>query len=127
MKYTTDFIVGNTAMKIVEKGNHIKVIDVEEQREKRSLLGRILLVTVLSILLVSGCYSVITKSSQSVLLSRQISALNVEIEQLQKEKSDLENSQIDAIDYDKIMEEAVTKYGMSFPENDQIYTYKSVR
>ena len=34
MKHTTDFIVGNTAIQIVEKGNHIKVIDVEEHREK---------------------------------------------------------------------------------------------
>lgn len=127
MKHTTNFIVGNTAIQIVEKGKHIKVIDVEEHREKKSLFQKVLLVTVLSVLLFSCCYSIISKSSQSILLSRQIATLNTEIEQLEKEKSDLQNRQIDAIDYDMVMQEAVNKLGMAFPENDQVYTYRAVK
>ena len=61
------------------------------------------------------------------MLSHEIVALNTEIERLQKETDDMLNYQIETIDYDALLEDAVKNYGMVFPENDQIYTYIPIK
>ena len=53
MKYTTDYVIGNTAIQIVETGRRIKVIDVERRREKKVRIRNVLLMTVLTVLLIS--------------------------------------------------------------------------
>ncbi len=118
-------MVGNTAVQIISTGSKIKVINVEEHRRRKTALRDILLVLILGTFLVGICYSIIEQSNQSVLLSREIVSLNTDIEQLEKEKGDLQNQQEETIDYDQLFEDAKTRFGMTFPSNNQVYTYDS--
>lgn len=123
MRYTTDYMVGNTAVQISMTGKKVKVIDVEAHQRRREIIRNVVLVAVLSALLFSTCYSIVKTSSKSVLISHQITSLNTEIEQLEKEKADMHNQQIEAIDYDVVLKEAREHFGMVFPKNEQIYSY----
>ena len=37
MKVTMDYVVGNTAIQIVNTGKKVKIVDVEKQKKKRNL------------------------------------------------------------------------------------------
>lgn len=124
MKQITEMFVGNTAMQIVEKGNHIRVINIEQHKQRRFVIRNTLLVMVLSIMLVGISYSIIKNTNENVMLGREIAALNTEISQLEKENSDFRNNQYVTVDYDKLMKEAKGKYGMDFPKKKQVLSYQ---
>ena len=37
MKVTMDYVVGNTAIQIVNTGKKVKIVDVEKQKKKRNV------------------------------------------------------------------------------------------
>ena len=38
MKVTMDYVVGNTAIQIVNTGKKVKIVDVEKQKKKRKFI-----------------------------------------------------------------------------------------
>ena len=123
MKTTLEYMVGSTAIQIVNTGKRIKVIDVRKEQRKRSVI-KILSTGVLFALLTFGsCFYIIGMHNSEELLSRDVYALKSEIEELQNENLLLQKKNDNQqIDYQDIYVKA-KKMGMRFPTADQLYEY----
>lgn len=123
MKATMDYMVGNTAIQIVNTGKKIKIIDVEKEKVKRRFWKKLLLVLAVGIMMFSSCFYVVKLQNTETLLDRQIYDLKGQIEDLQHENTVLEKENEDQeIDYKTIYKKAL-EMGMKFPSNNQIYEY----
>lgn len=123
MKITTDYVVGNTAIQIVNTGRKVKVIDVEKERKKR-YFARIIFVTLLCCMFFLGiCFYIVNRQSTSVMLEQQNYSLKREIESLEQENAvlarEVENVNVD---YKELYKKA-KELGMKFPSSDQVYEY----
>lgn len=125
MKTYTECIIGNTAVKIAMTNRKIKVINVERQYKIRHFLINTIVIIMLSIFLVGCCTFIIQRSSQNVLLEKEIASLNTQIGQLEKEVDDLSGLQEDIPQYGPLYKEALEELGMVFPIKSQIYYYES--
>ncbi len=123
MKTTMDYMIGNTAIQIINTGNKIKVIDVEKRKIRKKFWGRFILVSLLSAILAVTCFYVVQLENRKVLLDKQIYSLQAQIEDLEKENLVLEKQNSETpIDYQDIFTRA-RELGMQFPTNQQIETY----
>ena len=124
MKITTDYMIGNTAIQIVNTGKKIKVIDVEKQKVKKRFIKKLLAAVISSALAFGGCFYVLALQNTEVILNQKVYALRGQIEQLEKENSRIqkENEENAMTDYDEILKKA-HEMGMVFPTNGQIYAY----
>lgn len=123
MKTTLDYMVGNTAIQIVNTGKRIKVIDVEKEKTRKRFWKRFLIVSFMAALLTVTCFHVVQMENQKVLLDRQIYRLRTQVNVLEKENVILrrQNEEV-AIDYNEIFKRA-KGLGMRFPTNQQLETY----
>jgi len=123
MKTTMDYMIGNTAIQIINTGNKIKVIDVEKRKIRKKFWGRLVLVSFLFAILAVTCFYVVQLQNRKVLLDKQVYALQAQIEEIEKENLVLEKQNSETpIDYQDIFTRA-QELGMRFPTNQQIQTY----
>lgn len=123
MKTTMDYMVGNTAIQIINTGKKIKIVDVEKEKVRKKFLARLILVTLIAAMLMVTCFYVVQLQNRRALLDREIYTLQTQVEDLQKENLVLEKQNAEvAIDYEGIYNKAL-ELGMRFPTNQQIQTY----
>lgn len=123
MKTTLDYMVGNTAIQIVNTGKRIKIIDVEKEKIRKRFWKRFLVVFFMAALLTIACFHVVKMENHKVLLDRQVYRLQSQVNVLEKENVILrrQNEEV-AIDYNEIFKRA-RRLGMHFPTNQQLETY----
>ncbi len=123
MKVTTDYMVGNTAIQIINTGRKVKVVDVRREKIRKRFMSRLVMVLIMTSLLVTSCFYVVRLHNQKVLLDKQIYSLQSEVEDLEKENVVMvKQSEEEAIDYDDLYEKALD-LGMCFPTDGQLETY----
>lgn len=125
MKHTTDYMVGNTAFKIVNKGKKIIVVDVEKEKERKRFWRKCLFTLTAGILLFFICLNFVRLENNRVMLNDQVCAMYGEISDIEGEISSMEKMEEQkAVDFTYILKRAKAM-GMVFPRKDQIYYYKA--
>ena len=118
-----DYMVGNTAVQIINTGKRIKIINVEKEKRKRRMIRSALIGLTTAAITVGSCFYVVTMQNTETMLDRQVYSLQGEIDELQKENSRLQKENENReLDYDEIMERA-RELGMRFPTKAQVFTY----
>jgi len=123
MKTTLDYMIGNTAVQIINTGKKIRVVDIRKEQNKKRFARVVCIGGLLASLTFGSCFYLISMHHSEELLSREVYTLQSEIEELHSEnlllKKKNENQQID---YKEIFHKA-KKLGMRFPTSDQVYEY----
>ena len=127
MKITTDYMVGSTAIQIINTGRKIKVIDVEKEKKKRYFL-KILFVTLFSsIFFLFSCFYIVKLHNTSTMLDKQNYILQGEIKHLEEENAVLiKETENITVDYRELYKKA-KELGMKFPTEGQVYHYEAER
>ena len=126
MKAISEYTIGNTAVRIVDNGRKIRVINVEQQKKRKSFRMTALAIFAAAVLSLSSCLWMVSYQSTSTMLDRQVFRLKNEVEMMERENKVLEKKLEDeSISYDRIYKKAL-EMGMDFPKNKHVmyYTYK---
>jgi cell division protein FtsL len=124
MKSTTDYIVGNTAIRIVNKGSRIQIIDVQKKEKKRKFRMKCLASLTTGLIVLASCLYVVNLQNTKVLLDRQVYSLQTEIDEMEKENKLLvRETEETAVNYEDILAKAKA-LGMKFPQKEQICYYR---
>lgn len=125
MKNTTDYMVGNTAFQIVNKGKKIIVVDVEKEKARKKFLRKCLCTLVIGLLVFIIGMSFVYLENSRVLLDRQIYTVQGEIAEIEGEIQLLEKEEEqNVVDFSDILKRA-KKMGMRFPRLGQVCYYKA--
>lgn len=123
MKTTMDYMVGNTAIQIINKGNKIKVVDVKKEKVRRRIVKHLLSTLIITAMLVVMCFYVVRMENQKVLLDKAVFTLQSQIDKMEKNNIMLQKEeQEEPINYNVIYKKALA-LGMKFPTNEQMGTY----
>ena len=123
MKVTMDYVVGNTAIQIVNTGKKVKIVDVEKQKKKRKFIKQWIIASAASLVLILSCFQIVRMENQEVLLNKQVYQLASQIDVLEKENLALKKQEADVtISYDDLFARAKS-LGMKIPTNCQVQTY----
>ena len=124
MKAVSDFIIGSTAVRIVDTGRRIRVIDVEKQAEKKQFKKTVVATVLAAALTFGTSLTVVNYQSSQTLLDKQVYSLKTEIETLERENKALEKkTEEEKLSYKTIYKKALAM-GMDFPKNRQVKEYK---
>lgn len=124
MKSTTEYMIGNTAVQIVNKGKRICVVDVEKRKQKDRMVKRGLVTVIMAAMLTVACFYVVRLNNQQVILGDSVQRLQDQVTVLKEKTEEMKREASDAaLDYDTIFSKA-KKLGMKFPKQDQVYDYK---
>lgn len=124
MKSTTEYMIGNTAVQIVNKGKRICVVDVEKRKQKGRMVKRGLVTVIMAAMLTVACFYVVRLNNQQVILGDSVQRLQDQVTVLKEKTEEMKREASDAtLDYDTIFSKA-KKLGMKFPKQDQVYDYK---
>ena len=124
MKSTTEYMIGNTAVQIVNKGKRICVVDVKKRKQKGRMVKRGLVTVIMAAMLTVACFYVVRLNNQQVILGDSVQRLQDQVTVLKEETEEMKREASDAaLDYDTIFSKA-KKLGMKFPKQDQVYDYK---
>lgn len=124
MKSTTEYMIGNTAVQIVNKGKRICVVDVEKRKQKGRIVKRGLVTVIMAAMLTVACFYVVRLNNQQVILGDSVQRLQDQVTVLKEKTEEMKREASDAaLDYDTIFSKA-KKLGMKFPKQDQVYDYK---
>lgn len=124
MKSTTEYMIGNTAVQIVNKGKRICVVDVEKRKLKGRIVKRGLVTVIMAAMLTVACFYVVRLNNQQVILGDSVQRLQDQVTVLKEKTEEMKREASDAaLDYDTIFFKA-KKLGMKFPKQDQVYDYK---
>lgn len=124
MKSTTEYMIGNTAVQIVNKGKRICVVDVEKRKQKGRMVKRGLVTVIMATMLTVACFYVVRLNNQQVILGDSVQSLQDQVTVLKEKTEEMKREASDAaLDYDTIFSKA-KKLGMKFPKQDQVYDYK---
>lgn len=124
MKSTTEYMIGNTAVQIVNKGKRICVVDVEKRKQKGRIVKRGLVTVIMAAMLTVACFYVVRLNNQQVILGDSVQRLQDQVTVLKEKTEEMKREASDAaLDYDTIFSKA-KKLGMKFPQQDQVYDYK---
>ena len=124
MKSTTEYMIGNTAVQIVNKGKRICVVDVEKRKLKGRIVKRGLVTVIMAAMLTGACFYVVRLNNQQVILGDSVQRLQDQVTVLKEKTEEMKREASDAaLDYDTIFSKA-KKLGMKFPKQDQVYDYK---
>ena len=125
MKTTMDYMIGNTAVQIVKKGNCIKVVDVKKRQIRQQLIRAILIGLVLTAIIICASGYVIMLNNRQTMLYNDVFRLKEQVTELEMDKANLEKSvEAESIDYTELMNKAKA-LGMKFPKQEQVYTYQT--
>ena len=124
MKSTTEYMIGNTAVQIVNKGKRICVVDVKKRKQKGRMVKRRLVTVIMAAMLTVACFYVVRLNNQQVILGDSVQRLQDQVTVLKEKTEEMKREASDAaLDYDTIFSKA-KKLGMKFPKQDQVYDYK---
>lgn len=124
MKSTTEYMIGNTAVQIVNKGKRICVVDVEKRKQKGRIVKKGLVTVIMAAMLTVACFYVVRLNNQQVILGDSVQRLQDQVTVLKEKTEEMKREASDAaLDYDTIFSKA-KKLGMKFPKQDQVYDYK---
>lgn len=124
MKSTTEYMIGNTAVQIVNKGKRICVVDVEKRKQKGRMVKRGMVTVIMAAMLTVACFYVVRLNNQQVILGDSVQSLQDQVTVLKEKTEEMKREASDAaLDYDTIFSKA-KKLGMKFPKQDQVYDYK---
>lgn len=124
MKSTTEYMIGNTAVQIVNKGKRICVVDVKKRKQKGRMVKRGLVTVIMAAMLTVTCFYVVRLNNQQVILGDSVQRLQDQVTVLKEKTEEMKREASDAaLDYDTIFSKA-KKLGMKFPKQDQVYDYK---
>lgn len=124
MKSTTEYMIGNTAVQIVNKGKRICVVDVKKRKQKGRMVKRGLVTVIMAAMLTVACFYVVRLNNQQVILGDSVQKLQDQVTVLKEKTEEMKREASDAaLDYDTIFSKA-KKLGMKFPKQDQVYDYK---
>lgn len=124
MKSTTEYMIGNTAVQIVNKGKRICVVDVEKRKQKGRMVKRGLVTVIMAAMLTVACFYVVRLNNQQVVLGDSVQRLQDQVTVLKEKTEEMKREASDAaLDYNTIFSKA-KKLGMKFPKQDQVYDYK---
>lgn len=124
MKSTTEYMIGNTAVQIVNKGKRICVVDVKKRKQKGRMVKRGLATVIMAAMLAVACFYVVRLNNQQVILGDSVQRLQDQVTVLKEKTEEMKREASDAaLDYDTIFSKA-KKLGMKFPKQDQVYDYK---
>ena len=124
MKSTTEYMIGNTAVQIVNKGKRVCVVDVEKRKQKDRIVKRGLVTVIMAAMLTVACFYVVRLNNQQVILGDSVQRLQDQVTVLKEKTEEMKREASDAaLDYDTIFSKA-KKLGMKFPKQDQVYDYK---
>lgn len=123
MRTTVDYMIGNTAIQIINKGNKIKIVDVEKEKVRKSTIKHLIVALMAAGLLIASCFYVVRLENQKVMLNKEVYTLQTEVDNITKENMVLRKEEENLpIDYDVILKRALA-LGMHFPTNQQIEKY----
>lgn len=123
MKLTTDYMVGNTAIQIINTGKRIRVVDVEKAKVRRSFVKHLIVALAITGILITLCFYVVRLENQKVLLNRSVYSLQSQVDKIAKENILLQKQEQEVpVDYEEIYDKALA-LGMRFPTNEQIEAY----
>ncbi len=124
MKAVSEYIIGTTAVKIVDTGRRIRVIDIEKEHERKQFKKTVVAMIFAAILSFATSLSVVSFHNSQTLLDKQIFTLRSEIDSLERENKVLEkeNEEKEKLSYNKILKKA-TAMGMGFPTKQRVKTY----
>ena len=124
MKSKTEYMIGNTAVQIVNKGKRICVVDVKKRKQKGRMVKRGLVTVNMAAMLTVACFYVVRLNNQQVILGDSVQRLQDQVTVLKEKTEEMKREASDAaLDYDTIFSKA-KKLGMKFPKQDQVYDYK---
>lgn len=124
MKSTTEYMIGNTAVQIVNKGKRICVVDVKKRKQKGRMVKRGLVTVIMAAMLTVACFYVVRLNNQQVILGDSVQRLQDQVTVLKEKTEEMKREASDAtLDYNTIFSKA-KKLGMKFPKQDQVYDYK---
>ena len=124
MKAVSDFIIGTTAVRIVDTGRRIRVIDIEKQAEKKQFKKTVVATVLAAALTFGTSLTVVNYQNSQTLLDKQIYSLKTEIDSLERENKALEKQTEDEkLSYKTIYKKALAM-GMDFPKTRQVKQYK---
>lgn len=124
MKSTTEYMIGNTAVQIVNKGKRICVVDVEKKKQKGRMVKRGLVTVIMAAMLTVACFYVVRLNNQQVILGDSVQRLQDQVTVLKEKTEEMKREASDAaLDYNTIFSKA-KKLGMKFPKQNQVYDYK---
>ena len=127
MKAVSEYVIGNTAVRIVDTGRRIRVIDIEKEKERKQFKKTAVATILAAALSFATSLSVVSFHNSQTLLDKQIFTLRSEIDSLERENKVLEkeNEEKEKLSYAKVLKRA-TALGMSFPtkKNVKTYTYR---
>ena len=124
MKSTTEYMIGNTAVQIVNKGKRICVVDVKKRKQKGRMVKRGLVTVIMAAMLTVACFYVVRLNNQQVILGDSVQRLQDQVTVLKEKTEEMKREASDAaLDYDTIFSKA-KKLGMKVPKQDQVYDYK---
>ncbi len=124
MRAVSDFIIGTTAVRIVDTGRRIRVIDVEKQAEKKQFKKTVVATILAAALSFGTCLTVVNYQNSQTLLDKQVYSLKTEIDTLERENKILEKkTEEEQLSYNKIYKKALAM-GMNFPTKGQVKEYK---
>ena len=124
MKSTTEYMIGNTAVQIVNKGKRICVVDVKKRKQKGRMVKRGLVTVIMAAMLTVACFYVVRLNNQQVILGDSVQRLQDQVTVLKEKTEEMKREASDAaLDYDTIFFKA-KKLGMKFPKQDPVYDYK---
>ena len=124
MKSTTEYMIGNTAVQIVNKGKRICVVDVKKRKQTGRMVKSGLVTVIMAAMLTVACFYVVRLNNQQVILGDSVQRLQDQVTVLKEKTEEMKREASDAaLDYDTIFSKA-KKLGMKFPKQDQVYDYK---
>lgn len=124
MKSTTEYMIGNTAVQIVNNGKRICVVDVEKRKQKGRMVKRGLVTVIMAAMLTVACFYVVRLNNQQVILGDSVQRLQDQVTVLKEKTEEMKREASDAaLDYNTIFSKA-KKLGMKFPKQNQVYDYK---
>lgn len=127
MKAVSEYVIGNTAVRIVDTGRRIRVIDIEQEHKRKQFRKTVVATVLAATLSFATSLSVVSFQNSQTLLDRQIYSLKTEIDHLERENKVLEkkNEENEKLSYAKVLKKAKAM-GMHFPKKQAVkqYTYR---
>ena len=124
MKAVSEYLIGNVAVRIVDTGRSIRVINIEKALEKRRFRKTVLAIILTAVLSLTASLSVVDRQSSRISLEKQVYALKSDIESMEQENLTLEKKieEAERLSYRAVYKRALAM-GMDFPKNGQVKKY----
>ena len=124
MKAVSDYLIGNVAVRIVDTGRSIRVIDIEKATEKRRFRKAIIAIMLTAVLSLTTSLGVVNRQSFRTSLEKQVYVLRSDIESMEQENLILKKKieEDERLSYREIYKKART-LGMAFPKKGQVKAY----